>query len=389
MRAGDAYRVSVTTVSRTAIGATPFATDPDDRRVLVRVLGLAAGVWAVWWTEALVLSPIRHHRISIRMWSHWDAPHYMSIVRDGYVATGRRALWIVFPPAYPYATKAVALVVRSPIVSALIVSFAASVLGAWFVYRLVRLDAAHAEAWRAVVLLFAFPTAYFLAAPYTESLYLLGVTAAMYYARTDRYPRAAGAGVVATATRVPGIVIAPALAVEALGAKTDRFRRLFWSGVTGLGLASFLLVNWLVHRNPLYFLKIESGPPWFQHAVPPWSSIVDAVEEMAHLIPRQPKTAYWTLFARGAAALFAVVVLVLGRRRLRVADQVFAWGSLLFFLSASRLISLPRYLLPVFPLYAVLAHRTQSRRVFVALVAAGFGMQLFLFGRYSQGSWTF
>jgi len=323
------------------------------------------------------------------MWSHWDAPHYTSIVRDGYVATGRRALWIVFPPAYPFITKAVALVVRSPIASALIVSFVASVLGAWFLYRLVRIDADHDQAWRAVVLLFAFPTAYFLAAPYTESLYLLAVTAAMYYARTDRFPRASIAGVVATATRVPGIVIAPSLALEALTAKHQRFRRLVWSGLAGAGLVIFLGVNWIVHRNPLYFLKVESGPPWFQHAVPPWSSLVDAVEQLGHLIPRQPKTAYWTLFARLGAAVFGFVVLLLGRKRLRPADQLFAWGSLLFFLSASRLISLPRYLLPVFPLYVVLADRTASRRVFLTMVAAGFAMQLFLFGRYSQGSWTF
>jgi hypothetical protein len=362
---------------------------PRQDNVFPRILALAAGVWALWWTEALVLSPIRGHRIGIQMWSHWDAPHYMSIVRDGYVANGRRALWIVFPPAYPFIVKAVALVVRSPIVSALIVSFCASVLGAWFLYRLVRIDAEHDQAWRAVVLLFAFPTAYFLAAPFTESLYLLAVTAAMYYARTDRFPRASVAGIVATATRVPGIVIAPALAIEAITATRQRFRKLVWSGVCGAGLLVFLGINWIVHRNPLYFLQVESGHPWFQHAVPPWVSVIDAVEQLAHLIPRQPHTAYWTLFARLGAAVFGVVVLVLGRKRLRPADQVFAWGSLLFFLAASRLISLPRYLLPVFPLYVVLAHRTASRRVFLALVIAGFAMQLFLFGRYSQGSWTF
>jgi hypothetical protein len=363
--------------------------DDGGRGVLTRIAGLAAGVWALWWAEGFALSWIQHKPLTIRMWSHWDAPHYLSIVRDGYVATGRRGLWIVFPPAYPFITKALSLVIRSPLVSALIVSFVASVLGAWFLHRLVRLDGDDDEAWRAVVLLFVFPTAYFLGAPYTESLYLLAVTAAMYFARTQRWGRASAAGVVTTATRVPGIVIVPALAVEALTNKTHRFRKLVWSGVCVLGLLSFLAVNWAVHRNPLYFLKVESGFPWFQHAVPPWTSLVDAMEQLTHLIPRAPKTAYWTLLARLGAAVFGIVVLLLGRRRLRPADQVFAWGSLLFFLAASRLISLPRYLLPVYPLYAVLAHRTASRRVFVALACSGLAMQLFLFGRYSQGSWTF
>ena len=361
-----------------------------ESRVALRRIGTLAGcVWALWWAEALVLSAIRHHRISIRMWSHWDAPHYMSIVRDGYVATGRRALWIVFPPAYPFIVKAAALVFQSPIVSALIVSFAASVLGAWFVHRLVLLDGDADEAWRAVVLLFAFPTAYFLGAPYSESLYLLASAATVYAARTGRWGRAAGAGMLATATRVPGIVLVPSLAVEALASRSHRLRKLVWAGLAGAGLIVFVAVNWAVHRNPVYFMKVESGRPWFQHVVPPWASLVGAIEQLAHVIPREPKTAYWTLAARLGAAAFGVAVLFVGRKRLRAADKVFAWGSLLLFLSASRLISLPRYLLPLYPIYAVLAHHTRSRRVFWTMTAAGFAMQLFLFGRYSQGSWTF
>jgi hypothetical protein len=384
-------RVNTTSPARseTASDGAAAERDEDGRRMFRRITALAAGVWGLWWAEGYLLSWIQHKPLTIRMWSHWDAPHYLSIVRDGYVATGRRGLWIVFPPAYPFIAKALALVVRSPLVSALVVSFVASVLAAWFLYRLVRLDGDRDEAWRAVVLLFVFPTAYFLGAPYTESLYLLAVTAAMYFARTQEWGRSSVAGVVATATRVPGIVIVPALAVEALTNATHRFRKLVWSGVCVLGLVAFLTVNWVVHRNPLYFLKVESGPPWFQHAVPPWASLVDAFEQLTHLIPRVPHTAYWTLFARLGAAVFGIVVLLIGRKRLRPSDQVFAWGSLLFFLAASRLISLPRYLLPVYPLYAVLAHRTASRRVFVAIACAGLALQLFLVGRYSQGSWTF
>jgi hypothetical protein len=372
--------------------------DAEPHGMFGRIAALAAVLWAVLWAEGTVLSLIQGKRLGTGMWSYWDAPHYLQIVRHGYVRAGRNALWIVFPPAYPFLTRVLALVLRSPLTSALAGSFVASVVGAWFVYRLLRLDVTHEEAWRAVVFLLMFPTAYFLAAPYSESLFLLAAAGAMYAARTNHWARAGAAGILTTATRLPGIALVPALAIEALASPTDqkesvrsiqRLRKLVWTLVAPAGLGVFLLANWIVHRNPLYFLKVEAGRPWWQHAVPPWASLWDAAGQLLGVVPHAPHTADWTLHARLAAAVFAVVVLVLARHRLRLSYQVFAWSSLLFYLSASRLISLPRYLAPIFPLHAALASRTASRRVFLLLAGAGFAMELFLFGRYSQGSWTF
>jgi Gpi18-like mannosyltransferase len=102
----------------------------------------------------------------------------------------------------------VSLVVQNVVLSALVVSFAASVGAGYFLFRLVALDADEATAWRAVLLLFSFPTAYYLAAPFTEALFLFAVLASVYAARTGRWAEAGVAGALAPGPRVTGIALA-------------------------------------------------------------------------------------------------------------------------------------------------------------------------------------
>jgi hypothetical protein len=58
-------------------------------------------------------------------------------------------------------------------------------------------------------------------------------------------------------------------------------------------------------------------------------------------------------------------------------------------LSGARLISLPRYILGLYPIFIVLAYRVRGRAAFWALVAGGFALQGLLFSRYARGLWAF
>ena len=57
-----------------------------------------------------------------------------------------------------------------------------------------------------------FPFAFFFGAVYTEALFLAAVVWCVYAFRTDRFLLGGLAGAVATATRVNGVLILPALA---------------------------------------------------------------------------------------------------------------------------------------------------------------------------------
>ena len=253
--------------------------------MLVRLLLLNAGVRVV--LEAVGLVSLAAHGQPVAanvldLWNRWDAHHFLRVAEVGY-RTGTPPpddpLYIVFFPFFPLAVRVVSVVFRDLVLSGLMVSFVASVGAGFVLHRLVALDASEDEAWRSVLLLLAFPTAYFLAAPYSEALFLFAVLASVYAARTGRWARASLFGAVATGTRVTGVALAPALIAEALAEPAparERARRLLWVTLAGAGLLVYLAINLIAYGDAFWFLDVQRSH-WSQMAVPPWRSILDAV----------------------------------------------------------------------------------------------------------------
>lgn len=329
---------------------------------------------------------------TVAMWSAWDAPHYLRIAEVGYrpvVAPGDDPLFIVFFPGFPLAVRAVELLIGDLVLAGLVVSYLAGVGASYLLYRLVRLDRGHREAWSAVMLLLCAPTAYYLSAPYSEALFLCAVLGCVYAVRTGRWAAAGWAGAVATGTRVTGVALAPLLLLSAFTGRAtiaERARRIGWSALAGAGLAGYLLTNQVVHGDPLHFL-IPQREHWNQHAVWPWVPVIDAARALGGGTEGVTRFMY---VGRLAAVAVALPLLLVGLRTLRRADAGFGWTALVLVMSASWLLSLPRYVLVIYPLYLVAARLTASRPVvlYPVLTIAAL-VQAWLFSRYAVGGWTF
>lgn len=335
--------------------------------------------------------------VAYSMWHHWDPGHYLRIADVGYRSSGEDALFIVFFPLFPLLVAAAGFVLRNLVVASLVVTTAASVASGWLLYKLVRLDHPESHARGAVVLLFAFPTAYALFAPYSESVFLAAVLASIYAARTGRWWLAGLAGMAATATRIVGLALVPALLVEAFltrrgavsaGPQTSGSARHKLAAIclVPLGFLSYLGINQVVHGDPLHFLQVQEDH-WFQRAVAPWTPIADAVEAMRG--SDLTMESFLVHPARLVAIAFALVVLAAGWRGLRTTDRVFSAVTMLMVLSASWLISLPRYLLAVYPLFTTMGALGRRRSLLWIAAAAGFALQIFLFARFARGMWAF
>ncbi len=255
-------------------------------------------------------------------------------------------------------------------------------------YKLVRLERDHDEAWRSVLWLFAFPTAYFLTLPYSESLYLFGSVAALYAARTNRWAPAAAGGILATVTRLQALPLVPALAIEAFRRKEVRARisALAWSAVAGTGIAIYLAINWIARDHPFKFFEVQADH-WANRGAWPWVPLIDAWRAVANGgLEGDFVLIYW---GRLGATLLAVTLLLAGRRRLSLSESVFGWTALVLILSSSWLISMPRYLIGIFPLFIVLAHHTMSKRVLWPMLAVSAALQSYYFWHWAAGHWTF
>jgi hypothetical protein len=328
-------------------------------------------------------------RVAHDMWLHWDPGHYLRLADVGYRSSGEDALFIVFFPLFPLLVAAAGFVLRNLVVASLVVTTVASLASGWLLYRLVRLDRPGEQAWGAVVLLFTFPTAYALFAPYSEAVFLAAVLGSVYAARTRRWWLAGLAGLAATATRIVGLALVPALLVEAFVAQRrdgDPLRKLAAICLVPLGFVSYLGINQVVHGDWSHFLGVQRDH-WHQEMVAPWKPVTDAVAAIR--TSELTLESFFVYPARLVAIAFALGVLAYGWRSLRWTDRVFSATTMLMVMSAAWLISLPRYLLAVYPLFTTMGSLARRPWVLWPVAAAMFGLQVFVFGRFARGMWAF
>src|SRR5712691_8938357 len=148
--------------------------------------------------------------------TRYDSGWYLDIARNGYryVAGGRGN--IAFFPVYPllmrYVGRAFGRRSGDLYLGGIVVSWVAFVLAIVVMFSLARLDLPRRRAERAVLLTAIFPFAFFYGVVYTERMFLLTTVATIYAFRRRRWVLGGLCGAVATATRVNGILMLPALA---------------------------------------------------------------------------------------------------------------------------------------------------------------------------------
>jgi hypothetical protein len=325
---------------------------------------------------------------ALGLWNRWDAPHYLNIARNGYQATGEDRFLIVFFPLYPLTIRLVTVAARNELVAAFIVSGVASLAAALLLGRLARLDGTEEFASRAVWFLLIFPTSYFLHIGYTESLFIALVLGAFLTARTGRWELAGILGALACLTRVNGLLLMPALAVEAL-IQYWATRRLnpqwLWLGFPLAGVAGYLLINQRVYGDPFQFL-VYQREHWFKQFDWPWNGIAGNVRSIGWRGPSEAQMIGLQeviFIALGLGGTVASWVL------LRPSYATWMTGNWLLFTSTSFILSTPRYTLILFPLYLLIARLTANQIWYrVVTVWSLIFMALFI-ALFVQGRWAF
>ena len=360
----------------------------------VLVVGLVAVVF-VTGTVGDLLAP----------WHRWDAPHYTDIAVWGYMAhdpgtlsypgygqvyPGDLDLYIVFFPLYPWLVGAVTFVSGQPILAAFLVSTVASLFVAPITYRLIAADLGHRVGLWGAGFLLVFPTAYFLHIGYTESLFLALSFGALWLARIDRWWAAAVLGTLAGMTRVNGLVLVPALAVEAYlqWRATGRVRvgQLAAIGAAGIGFAIYLALNLAVYGDPFAFREIQLDH-WYKELSWPWVGIGGMVESIGRRNPDDAFMLGWMELAFTALGLVATVV---GAFRFRPTWTAWMAGNWLLIVGTGFVMSVPRYSLVLFGIMALAGIAAERwRGLGWVLAAASLTAMAYFAWRFATGLWAF
>ena len=356
-----------------------------------RLVYLAAGAFF-----AAVVPVSRFHLVTADVpfgttsfWSHWDGEHYLALAADGYLRPPGNVSPAFFP-LYPLLMRSFAGLFGGPVswgalsVWGVGISLLALLFALFFVYRIAE-DAWDAGVARGAVLVLAFfPTAFFLNAVYTESLFLALSAGSLWAARVRRdLLLACLFAALATATRNVGIFLLVPLLIEWFRNR-DLYRwRLAYLALAPSGLAAYATYLWLRFGDPLLFYTDQAK--WGREPAGPVATLVNAWSSAATgagrlLDPRlwsDPSLANLADHLGGANNLynllffiFAVVVLLAGLRDLPPDLGAYAFllvlPAALFGTAQNPLMGAPRYILVAFPLFIVLGMLHKNRPVFVA-----------------------
>ncbi|MBI2835901.1 MAG: hypothetical protein HYX76_15890 [Acidobacteria bacterium] len=367
-------------------------------------------------------------RVSLReFWNlpaRWDAGWYLGIALDGYSYSRhvRGQQNIAFFPAFPKLMRAGGYLLgseshsdptdlpvqpRRTLWAGVLISMGAFYWALVYLFHLAREDIGDERAPIALLLIATYPLAVFFSAPYSESLFLLGVVATLFHFRRDELSRASAWGLMVGLTRPNGCLLSIPLTILALqrmwpalewprrpdmaipgtkpgGRMPDErvsalARRVVVAAAPGIGMLVYSGFVYTWTGNPFTWAQAQTA----------WGREYRALGQMfsdtyAYVIPRGPfVNGVWVPFDvwNGLPTLFVAATIVPVLRRFGWAYALFLLLNLVPPFVSGGLLSMGRLTAIMFPsffyLAAVLSVRTvpawaASFAIFQALAATLF-----------------
>jgi mannosyltransferase PIG-V len=330
--------------------------------------------------------------------ARYDAGWYYQIARYGYwfvpggpSAGVGKAGKVAYFPLYPLAARLASMPFGHSqpafYLGAIVVSWTAFAAAMVALYSLARLDLDEAQAERASLLTAIFPFAFFFGMVYSESLFLLLTLLTFYAFRTRRWIAGGIAGALATATRVNGILMLPALAWiawrAAAPAPRDRLRAIIGLALVGTGIAAYSLYVYRLSGNP--FEWAASISQWNYHpGRAPWLAPLQLLSRLTthpyRYLTTDPMAVYDTLY--GATAIVFSLAIPFVWYRLGVAYALFMALNLWLPLSSGVFEGVGRYCSVLFPFFIWLGSiRSQTASTAILVTFAMFyalGLAMFV-----------
>lgn len=292
-------------------------------------------------------------------WANFDGDYYLKIAVYGY-----QSLTHSFFPLYPLLAKYLAMPlgteVSNIVVSGLIISNLSFLVSLFVFWKLIRIDYSDKTAFLSLILLLVFPTSFYFGAMYTESLFLLLTLSAFYAARKRIWFLAGFLGMLASATRVVGILLLPALIVEWFqGAKNRKKQSSIFGPLSLLlipvGLVLYMFFLQKTTGNPLAFYN-ELGAFGEQRSgqlVPLYQVFWRYIKMLLGTEFSDPL--YLTILVEALVGFLTPLLLIWGYiRKMRLSYLMFAGLAYLLPTLTGSFSSMPRYVLTVFPLLILL-----------------------------------
>ena len=367
----------------------PPRLNPQWGRILAYLAGSYLLMWllGIWSVEIVQDDNIASWAQSLATWNRWDTPHYLDLARHGYSNHGELGLFIVFFPALPGLLKCLSWLHEDVFAWSLWVSAFCLLASALALHRIVCHYRDSDTADRSVWYLLIFPTSYFFRLGYTEALFMASLLW-LWVAMLERRWFLVGAlGLLLCATRINGALIGLVVGFEILRLlwQSRRFDwRWLYTALIPCGLLLYLTINYWVYHDPLYFLQVQQNH-WHKSPGTPVAALSDLWQRLAW-----DKNKFWTLgvFELAAVAL-GLLASVYAFWRVSAAAGIWSVSNMLLMTSTGWALSLPRYILVIFPLYILLADLSRQPQIKAVLDMLCLGLFSLMAMEFAHGHWAF
>jgi len=315
-------------------------------------------------------------------WQRWDTNWYISIAQVGYdIGNGTTN----FPPLYSFLIGLLGrLLLGQYMLAALLISNIAYIVALVYLYRLTLRHFSEATARTTVLFMVTFPSAFFLASGYTESLYLALTLAAFYYAEERHWYLVAFLVALTGITRIQGIVLVLPLGYRYLQQINFNWRRFGWEGVALVLSPSLyaLYMGWVYFILGDHNFGNHLAVIWHIKFAMPWESFFGGL--FGFFNPSHVRTMVFNLLDLVTLTLFISLTIIAAQRKFPTHYLIYSIVSLLIYLTRQGTedlfwMSMNRYLIMVFPAFMLMAQVTPRRFLKVSGAIQAIWATLFIF----------
>ncbi len=349
------------------------------------------------------------------LWSfaNFDGVHYLTIALMGYAAQFTQVFFPLYPLIIGIINQFIPFI--NPVLTGFFISNIFFLFSLIIFHKLLRLDYKKIKIkWMLLFLIF-FPTAFFFGSIYTESLFFFLIIASFYSARKKKWLLAGILGGLASATRLIGVFMLPALIweqykeIKSQNSKvkiTNQNSKISKYYFRFLHFAFYILHSPILYLVPLgliiymIYLQFAFGDAlYFWHAQPVFGAqrsgggiilLPQVLWRYFKIITSVPidSESFWIPLLELVSTLGAITALIVGYfKKIRQSYLIFSYLSVLIPTFSGTFSSMPRYILAAFPIFIVLG-MIKSRLIKIFLLACFTILLITLIILFTNGHWV-
>lgn len=341
-------------------------------------------------------------RVFLVPWLRYDVVWYVHILTSGYMAgdgsTSFHPLYILLS-AIPYHLGV------SPLASLFTIGSLAGILFFGVFYKFARLNTEHQQSFLSLLFFASFPVSFIVFMPYTESLFLLFSTFALYTMHQRKWGMTAIATLLASLTRQQGVFLFFPIIWTIWEDSNHQNQSILknWQGWSASFCAPLGLFSWTIYRvfilqegsietkslQSFFYSALLS--PYAQKIIPdqrlifPWKAFSQGLKQIAE----NPTTSSVMNITLG---IWFLILFMLGWKYMRSADRIYSSVVVLVSFSMSTggnnvYLSLPRHLFLAVPVFISLTFAVKKSWQQLSLISLQFLLQLFMITLYVIRIW--